>query len=117
MNSTQVPPQLRIWQIGLGFANTAVLHALIKTGVIEQLREQPKPLVELAQACGLNPDVLYRTLRIATVIGVVTLDGEQYALTDVGRRLLKDVPGSMYMNLMVGGSAPWPPAPSLRPTI
>ena len=107
MNPPQVPPQLRIWQLGLGFANTAVLHALVKAGVIEQLREQPKRLPALARACGLNADVLYRTLRFAAMIEVVTLDGEQYALTDVGRLLLKDMPGSIYMGLMLIGSEPW----------
>ena len=107
MNPPQVPPQLRIWQIGLGFASTAVLHALVKAGVIEQLREQPKRLPELAQACGLNADVLYRTLRFAAVIDVVTQDGEQYALTDVGQLLLKDVPGSLYMGVLLIGSEPW----------
>src|SRR5437899_2210971 len=96
MNPAQEPAQPRIWQLCLGFATTAVLSALLKAGVIEQLGEQPKKLPELAQTCGLNADVLYRTLRFAAVIDVVTLDGEQYALTDVGRLLLKDVPGILY---------------------
>jgi len=107
MNPPQVPAQPRIWQLCLGFATTAVLYALVKAGVIEQLGEQPETLPELAQACGLNADVLYRTLRFAAVIDVVTLDGEQYALTDVGRLLLKDVPGSLYMFLLRMGSEPW----------
>jgi len=107
MNPPQEPPQPRIWQLGLGFATTTVLSALVKAGVIEHLGEQPKKLPELAQTCGLNADVLYRTLRFAAVIDVVTLDGEQYALTDVGRLLLKDVPGSLYMFLLLMGSEPW----------
>lgn len=107
MNPTQELAQLRVWQLGLGFANTAVLYALVKSGVVEQLREQPKNLPELVQICGLNADVLFRTLRFATVIEVVTLDGEQYSLTDVGRLLLKDVPGSLYVFLLLIGSEPW----------
>ncbi len=107
MNQPQVPPQVRIWQIGLGFANTAVFHALIKAGVIEQMREQSRSLAELAQACNLNADMLYRTLRFAAVNDVVTQDGGQYTLTDIGRLLLKDVPGSLYMGLMLIGSEPW----------
>ncbi len=75
MNQPQILPQLRIWQIGLGFVNTAVIHALVKAGVIEQLREQSRRLPELVQACNLNADVLYRTLRFATVIDVVAQDG------------------------------------------
>ncbi len=103
----QIPPQLRVWQLGLGFANTDVLYALVKAGVIEQLRDQPKRLSELAQACKLNADVLYRTLRFAGVIGVVTQEEEEYALTEVGRLLLKDVPGSLYMGVLLAGSVPW----------
>jgi hypothetical protein len=107
MNQTPVPAQIRLWQLALGFANTAVLHALVKTGVIEQLREQPRRVPELAQACGLNPDILYRTLRFAAVIDVVAQDGERYALTETGRLLLEGVPGSLRTALLLGGSEPW----------
>jgi hypothetical protein len=107
MNQPTLPPQVRIWQLVLGFSNTAVLHALVKAGVIEQLRERPKSLLELAEACNVNADVLYRTLRFAAVIDVVTQDGEQYALTEMGRLLLKDVPGSLYMGVLLVGSKPW----------
>lgn len=107
MNQPQVPPQVRIWQIGLGFANTAVLHALVKAGVLEQMRQQPQTLSGLAQACQLNPDMLYRALRFSTVIGVVEQKDDQYSLTDMGMLLLKDVPGSLYMGLLLIGSEPW----------
>lgn len=107
MNQPQVPPQLRIWQLGLGFANTSVLHALVKTGVIEQMRERSRTLPELAQACRLNPDVLCRTLRFAAVIGVVECNGSQYSLTETGTLLLRDVPGSLYMGILLVGSEPW----------
>lgn len=107
MTQSQIPPQVRIWSLGLGFANTAVLHALTKTGVIEQMREGAKTLPELAQACNLNDDVLFRTLRFATVIDIVTAEEGQYTLTDLGRMLLKDVPGSLRMGSLLVGSRPW----------
>ena len=107
MNQPQIPPQLRIWQLGLGFANTAVLHALVKTGVIEQMRQGPQSLSGLAQSCHLNPDMLYRALRFATVIGVVEQNDSQYSLTETGKFLLKDVPGSIYMGILLIGSEPW----------
>ena len=107
MNQPQIPPQLRIWQLSLGFANTAVLHALVKTGVIEQMRQQPQSLSGLAQACQLNPNMLYRALRFAAVIGVVEQNDSQYSLTETGTFLLKDVPGSVYIGILLIGSEPW----------
>lgn len=107
MNQQKLSPQVRIWQLSLGFANTAVLHALVRTGVIEQMRHQSKSLAGLAQACQLNPEMLYRTLRFATVIGVVEQDESQYSLTETGTFLLKDVPGSLAMGLLLFGNEPW----------
>ncbi|MFN8627583.1 MAG: methyltransferase [Candidatus Binatia bacterium] len=107
MRPAQFSPQFRLWQLCLGFSNTAVLHALVKIGVIEQLRDRPRRLPELAQTCGSNAGVLYRALRFAVVIEIMTQDGDQYALTEMGRLLLKDVPGSLYMGLLVVGSEPW----------
>lgn len=107
MNQSTLSPQARIWQLALGFANTAVLHALVKAGVIEQLREQARSLSELARVCKLDADVLYRTLRFASAIDVVTQDGDNYALTDTGRLLLRDVPGSLHMGMLLIGSKPW----------
>ena len=46
-------------------------------------------------------------LRFAAVIGVVEHNEGQYSLTETGRFLLRDVPGSLYMGIMLIGSAPW----------
>lgn len=107
MNPQEIPPQLRVWHLGVGFANTAVLHALVKTGVIEHMRQQPRSLPGLAQACGLNPDVLYRILRYAVALGVVGYSEGQYSLTETGTLLLKDVPGSLQGGILLFGSEPW----------
>lgn len=107
MDPQTVPPEARIWQLGLGFANTAVLYDLVKSGVIEQMREQPQPLPLLAQACGLNPDMLSRVLRYAITIGVIGYDGSEFSLTETGKLLLKDVPGSFYLGSLLFGSRPW----------
>lgn len=107
MNQPQATPPMRIWQVSLGFANTSVLHALVKTGVIEQMRRHPKTLPELADACQLNTDVLQRVLRFAAVIDVVVQCEGQYSLTETGKLLLKDVPGSLYAGILLVGSEPW----------
>ncbi len=107
MNPPDIPPQARVWQLSLGFANTAVLHALVKSGVIERMRQHPRSLPELAQACGLNSDILYRTLRFAAALGVVEYSEGKYSLTETGRLLLEDVPGSISVGIQLFGSEPW----------
>jgi hypothetical protein len=107
MEQLNLSHQDTIWKLCFGFANTSVLYSLIKSGVIEELRNEPKTLEELVYACGLDPDVLYRTLRFAIIIDVVNLVEEKYSLTDVGKFLLKDVQGSVYYGLLLVGSEPW----------
>ncbi len=107
MDTQPISPQSHIWQLGLGFSYTAVLYALVKTGVIEQLRQQSRSLPQLAQACELDPDVLYRVLRFAALIGIVEQAESQYTLTETGRLLLKDVPGSMVSAILLWGREEW----------
>lgn len=104
MDLQEMPPEARIWQLALGYANTAVLFNLVKTGIIEQMREQPRSLSEIASNCHLNQDALYRFLRYADVIGLVAVDDSQYHLTEVGRLLLQGVPGSMFVGIQLFGN-------------
>lgn len=104
---SQQTPNAKLWQLALGFANTNILYTLIKSGVIEQLRNNARTLSEIATACHLNADVLFRTLRFAKAIDIVTIEEDNYSLTDIGRLLLKDVPGSLYGGLLMIGSEPW----------
>lgn len=101
------PPQARLMQATLGVATMAICRALIETGVIEQMRDRSRSLDELANACRLHRDVLFRTLRFATASEITTREDDQYTLSDAGRLLLKDVPGSMHMAFLIFGSEPW----------
>ena len=40
-------------------------------------------------------------------LGVVEYNESQYSLTETGTLLLKDVPGSLYMGILLFGSEPW----------
>jgi hypothetical protein len=100
-------PNAKLWQLVLGFANTNVLYALTKSGVIEQLRNAPKDLRYLADTCDLDSDVLFRTLRFAMAVDIVSVENGNYRLTETGKLLLKDVPGSLYGGLMLIGAEPW----------
>jgi hypothetical protein len=107
MENHPLPPNFKAWQLVLGSSNTNVIYALTKSGVIEQLRDSPKSLQHLSENCKLNPDVLYRTLRFAIAIDVIVLNNNEYSLTDTGKFLLEDVPGSLYGGLMLIGNEPW----------
>jgi hypothetical protein len=84
-----------------------VSHALVKAGVIAQLGDQPQSLDSLASACGLHREVLFRALRFASAIEIVAQEGDHYALTGLGRVMLKDSPGSFYNAMLLSGSEPW----------
>jgi hypothetical protein len=107
MNNQPLPPNVKIWQLGLGFANTIIMCALIKTGVTEELRDEPKSVMQLTSACNLNKDMLFRTLKYAKAIEIISENNGAFALTDTGRLLLKDVPGSIRGGLMLFVEEPW----------
>jgi hypothetical protein len=106
-----VPPQARYFQWVQGWATLMLCHALVKTGVCEQMANQSRTVDELAEACGLRRDVLYRALRLTTSAEITARDGERYALTHLGRIFLKDTPGSMYNAALLavheGYQRPW----------
>lgn len=106
-----VPPQARYFQWVQGWATLMLCHALVKTGVYEQMANQSRAVDELAEACGLRRDVLSRALRLTTGVEITARDGDRYTLTDLGRIFLKDTPGSMYNGALLAGhegyQRPW----------
>lgn len=103
----QLPPNLKIMQLYTSFANTGVVCTLVKSGVMEHLRDSTKTLGQIASAGKYNPDVLFRILRYAEAIELVSLSGDRYSITETGKLLLKDVPGSLSVGAMLFGSEPW----------
>lgn len=106
-----VPPQARFFQWTQGWATLMLCHALVKTGVFEQMADQPRTVEEMAGACQLHGPTLFRVLRMTTALEITARDGDRYALTALGRAMLKDTPGSLYINfVMIGTDAyqrPW----------
>ncbi len=106
-----VPPQARFFQWVQGWSTLMLCHSLAKAGVFEQMAGQPRTVDEIAGACRLHRDTLYRTLRMTTALEITAREGDSYALTPLGRALLKDTPGGMYNGvLMMGTDAyqrPW----------
>ncbi len=79
MENKQMPPNIKIWHLGLGFANTNVIYTLIKSGVIEQLRGTTKTLEQLSSECKLNSNILFRILRFAIAIDLIALNNNGWA--------------------------------------
>lgn len=108
MENQKYPPNYySVMQLCTGFANVNVIYTLVKSGVIEQMRNSEKTLEEITSSGKYNPNVLFRLLRYAAAIGLVSLNDNTYSLTDNGKFLLKDVSGSMYYGVMLFGAGPW----------
>lgn len=109
--SPSVPPQARFLQWVQGWATLMLCHTLAKTGVFEQMAVNSRTVDEMADACQVRRDVLYRALRLTTALGITTCLDDRYALADLGRMMLKDTPGSMINGVLLVGSEgyqrPW----------
>ncbi len=103
----QSSPTKQAMQLAQGFAHLQVMHALVKSGIVEELGDTPKTLNQLSEGCNLNAGVLFRVLRYASGIDLVALENDQYQLTESGQRLVKDEPGSIYDIILLLGSEPW----------
>lgn len=106
-----VPPQARFFQWVQGWATLMLCHSLVKTGVFEQMADQPRTVDDLAAACQLHGPTLFRVLRMTTALEITARDGDRYALTAFGRAMLKDTPGSLHNSLLMMGTdaslRPW----------
>ena len=102
-----IPAPVHAFSLITGVANTQVLTNLITTNVIETLGEGAKKVEEIATACKLDKNVLGRTLRYASFIGVVNFIDNKYSLTDVGSCFLENNPASLKIPGSFIGSAPW----------
>lgn len=103
----QLPANYRALMSATGFATSKVLHALIKLNVIECLGDNEKSLQEIATSCALNEDILRRVLRYAISFEFIKLNNNKYSLRETGRYLLKGVPGSIALPVMLMGEDPW----------
>ncbi len=105
--SHNIAPVSHAFSLITGIANSQVLTNLITSNVIETLGEGPKKVEEIASFCHLNKNVLGRTLRYASFIGVLDFEDGKYSLTEVGRCFLASNPENLKMQGSFIGSAPW----------
>jgi SAM-dependent methyltransferase len=87
-----------------GFLTTQLLYVTAKLGVADALAGGPRTGPEIAAVVGADPDALTRALRWLVLEEVLAEAGEgRFALTELGKWLRADVPGSMRGGVLARG--------------
>ncbi|WP_312989707.1 methyltransferase [Crossiella cryophila] len=81
--------------IAYGFAYTHVLRVVLELRLPELLAERPRDIAELATATRSHEPSLYRLTRLLIAFGLVEDRDGVLHLTELGRYLRADVPGSV----------------------
>jgi hypothetical protein len=75
---------------------TQVIHAAVRLGLAELMGDEPAAADDLAAAAGADPGALKRLLRAMAVLDLCQdLDGERFVLTEAGKLLKAEAPGSV----------------------
>ncbi|UJR84561.1 acetylserotonin O-methyltransferase [Sandaracinus amylolyticus] len=102
------PAHMRLSQMILGLWAPQAIHAAAELGIADALSAAPQRASELASRIGADHDATERLLRALAVLGVLELQGERYALTEIGRCLETDSPTSRRAwSRLMGGREVW----------
>ena len=99
---TTLPPQLMLYQLGVGHYVSRALYVAAKLGIADLLADGPRHQAELAAATHTHAPSLNRVLRLLASVGVFAeQDDGQFALTPLAELLRAGVPGSMRAAVML----------------
>src|SRR5262245_18902510 len=88
MNKRETSPAQTAIRLAFGFINARALYVAAKLGVADHLKDGPKSAVELAAALSVQPDALYRIMRVLAASGVFVLDpNDKFLLNEIGDTL------------------------------
>ncbi len=88
-------------EMAMGYARSRVLCAAARLGVADALGDSERSVDELAAICKAHPGSLHRLLRALASFNVVAeTRPARFVLTDFGRPLRKDVPGSEWAGII-----------------
>lgn len=82
--------------IAEGYVDARCLHVAVALGVADAVRDEPRPIGEVAVGVGADPTALYRVLRHLTSIGVFAMSGDTIVHNAASRLLRSDDPGGMF---------------------
>ena len=93
--TNEQPAQVQMLQIISGFWISRAVYVIAKLGIPDLLSSGPKTAEELASATKMHAPSLYRILRALASVGVVTQEGQHFALTPLSETLVTGAPGSL----------------------
>jgi O-methyltransferase domain/Dimerisation domain len=97
-------PSRALLELMSGAWATQAIHAAARLGIADQLAAGSVSGGELAARTGTDEESLGRVLRYLVALGVLIEKEERFALTEKGRLLRTDLPGSLhYAALLYGG--------------
>jgi SAM-dependent methyltransferase len=94
----------------LGLVRVQVLHGIAALQVADHLAGGARTAEEVAERAGSQPRAMYRLMRAAASLGVLSYAGDRgFGLTGRGQLLRTGVPGSLRSFVLVqAGPAQWP---------
>jgi SAM-dependent methyltransferase len=79
-------------------------------GIADILKDGPRSAAEIATIAGASEDAVFRLLRALASVGILSSEGQRFALTLSGSYLRSDVPGSLRgWARFVGHAVTWRP--------
>lgn len=91
-----MPPPVRVLQLATTSWVSAAVSAAAALGVADELAPGPRSVDEIAKAVDAHAPTLYRLLRACADLELFReLDGQVFALTELGEALRSEAPGSM----------------------
>src|SRR5436190_15902466 len=95
-DNQQVPPPVQMFQILLGMWGAQIAGACAKFGVADAIADGVTSSAAIAQRCGADASAMYRLLRGAATVGLITeAQPDHFGLTPVGECLRTNVAGSL----------------------
>jgi len=97
-------------RMATGFWVSQIVGVVARLHIADHLARGPATAADLARTTGGDPAALFRVLRAAATVGVLTADGDRFSLTPLGETLRAGGPRSMReMAIMQTAPAHWLP--------
>ncbi|HEY7485070.1 MAG TPA: methyltransferase [Streptosporangiaceae bacterium] len=92
-----------------GFRDAQIIYVAARLGLADLLADGPRSSADLAKQTDTHQPSLYRLLRALAILGAVAeVERDRFELTETGRPLRADVPGSVRgLVMLFGGEEVW----------